>query len=603
MMLSPKKTHIAIIGSGPIGLYTAILLKDKYGGSIDVTVLDSRVNSYERPGIIAKQAVQIINSSFKSREIPEIYVPDSKGEPENSVFIGDLQRVLLESAKSYGVNLVDKSFAELEKNQIKTKEGLTLTCDLLIDCSGENRSVARFTAEKFGGDSTFGIQRIAENPIKNHFIAYVQMDEENSGRCKILDLKTRDPLVYAKTMEDLQQKYGWKEFADPEMVISKWTTKGEGARYCFYFEIPEKIAREDSSVQEAYLKDLLLLKTGQSIAFTREEGRLKFLPFDVDPKYVPDPVNTKNYAIPVVLCGDALMSPEYRFGTGVANGVRCATGLVNSIHITPLELSVHKGKFATETDHIVQGHLKEVRDSYQSKRNQLSDRNLLEAYSMYQKAFTQAKEAGGKAVEDLAKVEHGLFTLADRFKKSADEKFRAAMEKKRLGQHFKPELEKAELFYKSALEIYENYTPNYQALTELHVEKSKIYSNLAKVFFNTGGIKETIRHAEVALETAIKYKVPTVIKSAAVTLETAYKKILSDYETDFPNDKYLEKIDLNKKLATIATKYLEKDATPYLKEIEKFGQKVIEVQEAMKQRMSDLKIDTKEKDSSLDKGL
>ncbi|ASQ47317.1 NAD(P)-binding protein [Legionella clemsonensis] len=601
-MLRPKKHHIAIVGSGPIGLYAAILLKKRYGENIHVTVLDSRANSYERPGIIAKQAVQIINSSFQSKGIPEISVPDSRGEPANSVFIADLQRALLESAINHGVTLIQSSFAELEKNQIKTKEGETLSCDLLIDCSGESRAVARFTTQKFGEDSTFSIQTIAENPLKNHFIAYVHMDEENSKRCKILDLNSQDPLVYAKAMEDLREKHGWKEFAEPEMVVSKWTKEGEDARYCFYFEIPEKIAREDIKVQEAYLKDLLLLKTGQSIVFKREEGRLKFLPFDVDPKYVPNPVNTKNYAIPVVVCGDALMSPEYRFGTGVANGVRCAIELVDAIRVTPLELSIHAGQYNTAISQVIQSHLKEVTSSYQFKRNELANRDLLEAFSMYKKGFIKAKETGGEQLEDLEKIERGLISLADRLKKSADEKFRSAIEKKNKQQHFKSDMKEAELLYKSALEIYENYTPSHQSSSLLHAEKSKIYSNQAKVFFHTDRIEDAIEHAELALKIAVQYEVPTIIKNASLALENAYNKMLSDHKQNFPNDKWLEKIELNEKIANIATKYLEKDAKPYLEEIEKLRQKLKEAQEAIKKEVSTLKKETEMNDSPLDLG-
>lgn len=86
---------------------------------------------------------------------------------------------------------------------------------------------------------------------------------------------------------------------------------------------------------EELTPDLLIallnkLKTGNDINFTIEPGRLSFVPFDVEPKRVLEPVVTSQ-AFPILIAGDALLSAEYRFGTGVTNGVNCANVLLDSI--------------------------------------------------------------------------------------------------------------------------------------------------------------------------------------------------------------------------------------------------------------------------------
>lgn len=51
------------------------------------------------------------------------------------------------------------------------------------------------------------------------------------------------------------------------------------------------------------------------------------------PKLVPNPIDNVHNAFPVVLVGDALMSPEYRLGTGVINGTNLAKIMVNCIDV------------------------------------------------------------------------------------------------------------------------------------------------------------------------------------------------------------------------------------------------------------------------------
>jgi 2-polyprenyl-6-methoxyphenol hydroxylase-like FAD-dependent oxidoreductase len=62
--LDKNMPNIFIAGAGPVGLYTAIVLKHLYKNSVTVTVLDAHSARYDRPGVIAPMAVDAINEFF-----------------------------------------------------------------------------------------------------------------------------------------------------------------------------------------------------------------------------------------------------------------------------------------------------------------------------------------------------------------------------------------------------------------------------------------------------------------------------------------------------------------------------------------------------------
>ena len=590
------KQRILIAGSGPVGLYTAILLKRKYVNGIDVTIIDSRVDSYERPGIIAKQAVEIINASFKINDIPPIDVPDSQGIPANSVFIGDLQKSLLKHAKQYKVNIVSQSFDELIGKTVTTKDKNTLDCDLLIDCTGESRAITRFANQELGPNSIFKIEPIAENPIKNHFIAYVHMDKENSAGCTIQNPENRNPVLWASAMQNLRAQ-GWQEFAEPEIVTSRWDNGENGTSYCFYFEIPAAVAQGDVEQQEAYLKTLLQLKTGQSLKFTREDGRLKFLPFDVDPKIVLNPINITNYPIPVGICGDALMSPEYRLGTGVRNGILCANALVNSIAITPDRVLINEQRYNVEAQGVVQEHVKEVTRNYKAKKKALSHRDLLDAYSIYTKAYEELNDDSSQLTENAFRVETGLFDLAAKFKLSATEKFLAAIDKKKKGLYFEEDIQVAEKLFMNSLHIYQRYCPHMQESFGKFIgsESSKLCSNLAKIYFQIDNVSDAIHYAEKSLDLANKFDVTEMLHMDKIpkVLYDCYEKALLNCDEGH----LVEKIELNEKLVQLASS-IQKNPSVYLEKIQMLKQTIKQKQETLKSEINTLK----DESSSFDSG-
>lgn len=196
----------------------------------------------------------------------------------------------------------------------------------------------------------------------------------------------------------------------------------------FYFEIPDGLHGASRTAQEAYLGALLKLKTGENIAFVAEEGRGRFLSFDVDPKIVRNPVNTTAYPFPIVLCGDAHMSPEYRLGTGVRNGIECANDLMAMTHFSPSKgtLIVEKEGYDLYVRRITEPHEKAVAREYEPKKMALKNTDVLVACNKYCLAYDKAETTANEAAK--VTIISGLKDLAGIIKHTADEKLAYALQ-------------------------------------------------------------------------------------------------------------------------------------------------------------------------------
>lgn len=87
-----------------------------------MTVIDSHVTDYDRPGIIAQMAVEQINTHFLELGITSIDVPASGGYPPNSVFIRDLQQQLLRRARSMGVVTDAQKFRGIDAHDVVAQD-------------------------------------------------------------------------------------------------------------------------------------------------------------------------------------------------------------------------------------------------------------------------------------------------------------------------------------------------------------------------------------------------------------------------------------------------------------------------------------------------
>ncbi|VVC75673.1 hypothetical protein AQUSIP_09630 [Aquicella siphonis] len=331
--------NIVIAGAGPIGLYMAIRLTQiikSLGLSTTVTLVDPRAGQYDRPGVVANKALDLISQGLKIY-IPVVQQGDDTG---TSMFIKDMEMSLHKIAVSMGVKIIQGKVEDCDAEKVRVsrpkKEDLMLPCDLALDCTGPRRTLVKLVNAKHAGMEPFTIQDVGDNPIKNHFIAYVTMDEMNAAL--VSEKKHHDPLKHTLALERLRTEFGWPHFIEPEFSSRRYTIKGTSGqpdryRYYFYFEIPPSIAEADPGRQLEWLRALIHLKTeNENVQFTVDEGKMKFIPFDVYPRKVNEAYSLKDALTPMTApMGDAQIEPDYRLGVGIWSGVSRANALIESV--------------------------------------------------------------------------------------------------------------------------------------------------------------------------------------------------------------------------------------------------------------------------------
>ncbi len=368
---------IVIAGAGPIGLYTAVCLAKQ---GYRVHVVDKFAGEFTRPGVVALAAEETISKELKKIGIG-IEIPSAKSQPETSN-ISDIQRTLYQEAQKLGVKFTSAHFENIQGNTIKVEGSNTLiNCDLLVDCTGESRKAINYVNSS-NQQEIFTISSIADNPVKTHFVAFITMSEEDAK--ELSSFSGTESIVNEVRGREALRSQGWDLNDIPAWDMKRWQLSGgKEARFCCYFEMPDDLARAPEEKQKAWLGTLLELKAGKKINFTIEPEPLKFGAFKVDPKRVTNPIYQQGiYPFPIVACGDAMMSAEYRRGTGIRNGVICANGLVNSIKIgNDKKLSIDPNLFfliptdslKLNTQTCINQHEKEIKGFYTDRKTKLAD--------------------------------------------------------------------------------------------------------------------------------------------------------------------------------------------------------------------------------------
>lgn len=380
--------RIVIAGAGPIGLYTAILLRERYPG-FQVTVLDHRIGRFDRPGVIAIGALEAINASFATLGISPIEVRESGSHPP-AIHIKDLQEALYKRVIDIrDVEFIDKDYFSVDHEGVKVIGDEDLEsigpCDLLIDCTGEDRAVT---------ENLFDVENISDNPIKNHFIAYIYVDTDN-------DTLRSSGSTPPEALGVFRERTGWREFVEPDIDMRRWEGPEEhngtsyAAKYCLYFEIPDWLNTTDPerSLQEykTYLSELLKLKYGKEIQFVASTDKGAFGAFEVSPKHLRR-FTGEIGAVPVVAIGDALISAEYRYGTGIKNGVAEAFMLTSSLRLSGKKITVNEeawlqqpigvSGYISNVDYVVGEHKRRICSDYASKKRSLLQKKE-DAYIKY----------------------------------------------------------------------------------------------------------------------------------------------------------------------------------------------------------------------------
>lgn len=532
--------NIVIVGAGPIGLYLANRLMqiiNEYGLTTKITVIDPRLEECDRPGIVARNALELIGQHM-NLDLGSMREGDDSG---TSMFIQDLEKSLFMIAKSMDTKLIRKAFKEPHQDKIivseKNRPDTELSCDFIIDCSGARRVVVSKINDTHSDQKPFSVERVGNNPIKNHFIAYVTTDLENEK--KIAEKKEKDPLKYALALEELRNRFGWPYFLEPELTLRKQTIKdGQGTkiRFYFYFEIPPSLEKADMETQTEWLRTLLKLKTeNEDIQFTIEQGKMKFSPFVVDPDRIKEAVFPGDKNTPfTVVCGDAQIQPDYRVGIGIWSGISRANCLIDALEIHDQELDLNIGKYKHHVSITVGKHESELYEDYLLKTSRIEsaleteEKRYIQAYEKAQHEGISEKEIIKKGLEEIR------FQMAMIFFKKAQSAYKASIIKneivldKRNEIVHRDQLDQCKKMFIQAIEkIPSTREAEKENMTENFLQLIKSYKSLGMT------LQKNHKYAEA---------------------KNAYQEALSLYQKYFPNIHLEEEVKILSNLIVIANK-------------------------------------------------
>ncbi len=359
--------NVVIVGSGPIGLYLAIKLRQK---GINVTVVDPRVGAFTRPGVLDSQVFQSLSTNTGA------VIARSASE-----HIKDAERGLYKLALQLGVVFKQEKFSRLVQGGVEITPDVPLQqdeksvkseirCDYVFDATGPARAVMH-DVNQSKGENIFVVESVADNPFKKQFLAYVYMDEKHSALLTTPLPEQSNPLQRTLALEELRTKFGWPEFMEPWLYLYK-LEKGKVSIYC---DTPPGLDRQ----QEAeWLKAVLRLKTGsKDIDFqqlkqpTKYKSKPRFLSFTVDPKKVRKAIHVSDAGLPTVIpVGDAQIEPDYRLGIGIESGMNRVNALLSNLQVDD-KMSVNADKYQEQVELLMSQHANKIIEEYNKRRKRI----------------------------------------------------------------------------------------------------------------------------------------------------------------------------------------------------------------------------------------
>lgn len=310
---------IVIVGGGPAGLYLAIRLSQvlsSQSSAFKIVIIEPKFDDYNRPGIVAKNALDLIERHIKLGND----VLKASDDTDSSILISRLESALYKEALHFPIQFVKASLTGIDvKGRLTLDNGDHLSCDYAFDCTGSRRKMISAVNTYLPSGSKFTVSQVADNPTKNHFVAYVTMDESNAALMK--EDTRRDPLRRALGLQRLRSEFKWPEFVEPELSQRRYT-HDKSVLFYLYLETPPHFNKLSRSRQKEWLNALIEIKTGHVLKYTVEDDPLKFSAFIVDPDKVNETyLTTSDLPFIVIPMGDAHIKPDFRLGIGIRSGV------------------------------------------------------------------------------------------------------------------------------------------------------------------------------------------------------------------------------------------------------------------------------------------
>jgi tetratricopeptide (TPR) repeat protein len=521
----------AILGAGPAGLYAAIRLYN--AGLRNIVIYDPRAGIYTRPGHLNSNAY--LHAQNAIANVPYDYF--------KTYHIKDLERVLYAEVLRLGIPVEKKGFIRLHQDAsapgivVKNSDDQEeiIPAAYVFDATGAKRCVVD-SLNKLDDQSTMNLIAMTKPPVKTHFLAYVQMtdDDFNALRRGYEAPDTTDAEDFTTSILNLRA-LGWNEMKFPRCYGANFGKN----KYCLYLHAPNELAVENyenwvQTVLHCYAKTV----TYQHIKSSKKyPNKPRFGTFQMN----ADALQEVSYAgknLPTVIAlGDAQIDFDYVLAHGVLHGLQRIDSLMDCIEILDgkiayfesdeyaskmhLRVSDHKQEVIGAANALsksfddaispAQVKLKQAKMHVSDDNKRVALDNLLQELDVrqcYLNAMQQIVTLKGKSITaeglkaihyNLLKAYTGLPTVFSAEKEKAQEALKqiaVAWKDVGNGAYKKRQLDNAIEAYKKALEVHELLGSD----NPYNLEVLALYSNLTIVYKLTERYEDAIAVGNMALE-------------------------------------------------------------------------------------------------------
>lgn len=387
MSQSQREVEVAIVGAGPVGLYTAIQLRR--AGIFNLVVYDPRAGQYTRPGFLIDYIFSQVSGAI-----------DHEITPSSSHHIKDLERGLYLRAQSLGIRIENKRFvgfqaAEHKKGAkgILISDGATeefVACNYALDCTGGHRSLVH-EVNRLQKSAWFKVSRVSDAPIKKHFIAYGRMSPED--KVALYDGAAEGPTSVSPNYLTAEAQVlgiqklramGWKSYDFPEVYL----TKLQKDKVCLYLEMPDDLPQ--ASYDQWLHTVLVLISNKPDIQFHKMPAsktyakKPNYLSFLVDPHRLDKLAFDNDPLLPVTIpLGDSQIEPDYRLGHGILTGKGRTDALIKSMEIIDGKIYYFdREDYEVAASGLLKQHQSDLVKLHQQRRERM-DGELTYAYEAY----------------------------------------------------------------------------------------------------------------------------------------------------------------------------------------------------------------------------